>query len=139
MNKIEISGRITKEPVFSHENHGEKFYSTQITSVRTSGVPDTLNVTFSEIFLKNIKEDEQVEIFGEIRTMNYDGHCHIFVFAKDVTEYPGKDGKVYYYAMNGQTGTINGDFPFERKKALLTSVVSALFVLIFMLVGGYFS
>ena len=52
---------------------------------------------------------------------------------------PGKDGKVYYYAMNGQTGTINGDFPFERKKALLTSVVSALFVLIFMLVGGYFS
>lgn len=30
--------------------------------------------------------------------------------------YPGKDGKVYYYAMNGQTGTINGDFPFERKK-----------------------
>ena len=53
--------------------------------------------------------------------------------------YPGKDGKVYYYAMNGQTGTINGDFPFERKKALLTSVVSALFVLIFMLVGGYFS
>ena len=52
---------------------------------------------------------------------------------------PGKDGKVYYYAMNCQTGTINGDFPFERKKALLTSVVSALFVLIFMLVGGYFS
>ena len=41
--------------------------------------------------------------------------------------------------MNGQTGTINGDFPFGRKKALLTSVVSALFVLIFMLVGGYFS
>ncbi len=32
-------------------------------------------------------------------------------------------GKVYYYAMNGQTGTI----------------VSALFVLICMLVGGYFS
>lgn len=25
MNKIEISGRITKEPVFSHENHGENF------------------------------------------------------------------------------------------------------------------
>ena len=49
MNKIEISGKITKEPVLSHENHGEKFYSTQITSVRTSGVPDTLNVTFSEI------------------------------------------------------------------------------------------
>ena len=71
MNKIEISGRITKGQVFSHENHGEKFYSTQITSVRTSGVPDTLNVTFSEIFLKNIKEDEHVKIFGEIRTMNY--------------------------------------------------------------------
>ena len=53
--------------------------------------------------------------------------------------YPGKDGKVYYYAMNGQTGTINGDFPFERKKALLTSVVSALLILILMLLGGYFA
>ena len=52
--------------------------------------------------------------------------------------YPGKDGKVYYYAMNGQTGAINGDFPFERKKVLMTSVVSALLVLILMLLGGYF-
>mgnify|MGYP000029874650 FL=1 len=53
--------------------------------------------------------------------------------------YPGKDGKVYYYAMNGQTGTINGDFPYERKRALLTSAVSALLVLIVMLIGGYFA
>ena len=53
--------------------------------------------------------------------------------------YPGKDGKVYYYAMNGQTGTINGDFPFERKRALLTSAVSALLVLIVMLIGGDFA
>ena len=52
---------------------------------------------------------------------------------------PGKDGKVYYYAMNGQTGTINGDFPYERKRALLTSAVSALLVLIVMLIGGYFA
>lgn len=53
--------------------------------------------------------------------------------------YPGKDGKVYYYAMNGQTGTINGDFPYERKRALLTSAVCALLVLIVMLIGGYFA
>lgn len=52
--------------------------------------------------------------------------------------YPGKDGKVYYYAMNGQTGTINGDLPFQRQKVLLTSVLSALVVLILMLLGGYF-
>ena len=65
--------------------------------------------------------------------------CRYILFPVWTLTYPGKDGKVYYYAMNGQTGTINGDFPFERKKALLTSVVSALFVLIFMLVGGYFS
>lgn len=53
--------------------------------------------------------------------------------------YQGKNGKVYYYAMNGQAGTINGDFPFEQKKAILTSVVSALVMLVLMLVGGYFS
>ena len=56
MNKIEISGKITKEPVLSHENHGEKFYSTQITSVRTSGVPDTLNVHFQKFSLKILRK-----------------------------------------------------------------------------------
>mgnify|MGYP000882401757 CR=1 FL=1 len=45
----------------------------------------------------------------------------------------------FLFAMNGQTGTINGDFPYERKRALLTSAVSALLVLIVMLIGGYFA
>ena len=47
--------------------------------------------------------------------------------------------KDFLFAMNGQTGTINGDFPYERKRALLTSAVSALLVLIVMLIGGYFA
>ena len=53
--------------------------------------------------------------------------------------YPGKDGKVYYYAMNGQTGTINGDFPYERIRALRTPAVSALLGLTVRPRGGYFA
>ncbi|MCI5649014.1 MAG: TFIIB-type zinc ribbon-containing protein [Fusicatenibacter sp.] len=52
--------------------------------------------------------------------------------------YPGKNGKIYYYAMNGQTGKINGDFPVDGKKAAITSVISGLLVMVLMMVGGYF-
>ena len=51
--------------------------------------------------------------------------------------YPGKNGTIYYYAMNGQTGKINGEFPVDRKKAALVSVISGLIVMVLMMVGGY--
>lgn len=77
-------------------------------------------------------EQEKMKIFPKREEWNY------VLFPVWTLTYPGKDGKIYYYAMNGQTGTINGDFPFERRKAVLTSAVSALVVLILMLLGGYF-
>ncbi len=51
--------------------------------------------------------------------------------------YRGRDGKIYYYSMNGQTGKVCGELPVDRRKLTLTSVIAALVVLIVGLIGGY--
>ena len=52
--------------------------------------------------------------------------------------YKGKDGKIYYYSMNGQTGKVFGELPVDYGKVTLTSIISAGVVLIIALIGGYF-
>lgn len=54
-----------------------------------------------------------------------------------VLTYRGKNDKIYYYAMNGQTGKISGELPLDKKRAwgLLLGVFIVVFL--FMLLGGY--
>ena len=52
--------------------------------------------------------------------------------------YKGKDGKIYYYSMNGQTGKVFGELPVDYGKVTLTGIISAVVVLIIALIGGYF-
>lgn len=53
--------------------------------------------------------------------------------------YKGRDGKIYYYSMNGQTGEVCGNLPVDRKKlALVSGVVSAV-IFILGLMGGLLS
>lgn len=52
--------------------------------------------------------------------------------------YRGKDNKVYYYSMNGQTGKVCGKLPIDYKKVMLTAFITALAVLASGLLGGYF-
>lgn len=52
--------------------------------------------------------------------------------------YKGKDGKIYYYSMNGQTGEVCGELPLDHGKLALTSGIVALIVLIIGLIGGFF-
>lgn len=52
--------------------------------------------------------------------------------------YKGRNGKIYYYSMNGQTGKVCGELPVDRAKLVLTSVITALIVLAAGLLGGYF-
>lgn len=52
--------------------------------------------------------------------------------------YRGKDGKLYYYTMNGQTGKIVGKFPMDGKKMAILFFSVMLPVLILGLLGGYF-
>lgn len=52
--------------------------------------------------------------------------------------YRGKDGKIYYYSMNGQTGKVCGELPVDHGKLALISGIAALAVLIIGLIGGFF-
>lgn len=52
--------------------------------------------------------------------------------------YKGRDGKIYYYSMNGQTGEVCGQLPIDHGKVALVSAVAALIVLVLGLLGGFF-
>lgn len=51
--------------------------------------------------------------------------------------YKGRNGKIYYYSMNGQTGKVCGELPVDHGKLALASGVVALAVLIVGLIGGF--
>lgn len=52
--------------------------------------------------------------------------------------YKGKNGKMYYYSMNGQNGKVYGELPVDYKKVCMLGGVIALVVLLLFLIGGYF-
>lgn len=52
--------------------------------------------------------------------------------------YKGKNGKQYYYSMNGQTGKVCGELPVDYKKITLTALIAAIVVLLLGMMGGYF-
>lgn len=51
--------------------------------------------------------------------------------------YKARDGKLYYYSMNGQTGKVYGELPIDYKKVVLLGGIVALVVLILFLIGGF--
>ena len=50
--------------------------------------------------------------------------------------YKGRDGRIYYYSMNGQTGNVCGELPVDHRKLAVVSAVTALAVLVLGLIGG---
>lgn len=55
-----------------------------------------------------------------------------------VLTYFGADKKMYYYAMNGQTGKTVGVFPIDKGKLLLHSAIAGLVVAGLLILGGKF-
>lgn len=52
--------------------------------------------------------------------------------------YRGKNGKIYYYSMNGQTGKVCGELPVDKGKLALVSGAVSVLVLLLGLLGGFF-
>ncbi len=50
--------------------------------------------------------------------------------------YRAKTGAMYYYSMNGQTGTIYGELPVDDRKAALAGIGVGLLVFFLFLLGG---
>ena len=47
-------------------------------------------------------------------------------------------GKIYYFALNGQTGKVWGELPVDNKKLAVLFLGVVLPLLILFLTGGYF-
>lgn len=52
--------------------------------------------------------------------------------------YKGKDGKLYYYSMNGQNGNVYGELPIDYKKVFGLSFIIFAIVFLLGLIGGFF-
>lgn len=51
--------------------------------------------------------------------------------------YKARNGKMYYYSMNGQTGKVCGELPIDYKKLALVSGIVAAVVFVLGLIGGF--
>ncbi len=71
-NKLQLTGIITQEPVYSHEVFGEGFFETMITVPRLSDQTDTIPITISDrlITQKGIEVGDKVSIVGQFRSYN---------------------------------------------------------------------
>ena len=85
MNTILLRGTVASKIKFSHSSHGENFYEFRLKSERKSKKEDILICLVPEIILEKclIKENEKIEVKGEIRTINRKNHKQIYVFVQD--------------------------------------------------------
>ena len=96
VNQITVRGSLQQLPVFSHENHGKKFYHFTLDIPRLSGAVDSLQVVASEQVLNamDLSAGEMLTITGQIRSHNIrsDGvrHLLIFIFANTIAVEDGE-------------------------------------------------
>jgi len=90
VNQITVCGSLRELPVFSHENHGKRFYRFTLDIPRLSGAVDTLPVIASESVMNSIdlSGGEMLTVTGQIRSHNSrtNGvrHLLIFIFATEI-------------------------------------------------------
>lgn len=95
VNQITLRGSLCELPVFSHENHGRRFFRFRLEVPRLSGAVDTLPVIAQEQIINTIDlfGGEMLTVAGQIRSHNSrEGgvrHLMIFVFATDIVAEDG--------------------------------------------------
>lgn len=95
VNQITVRGSLVSLPVFSHENHGRRFFRFYLDVPRLSGAVDTLPVIAQEAQLEQIdlSGGEMLTVTGQIRSHNSrvsgKRHLLIFIFA---TQLLAEDG-----------------------------------------------
>ena len=71
-NKLELTGTVVEEPVFSHDVYGEGFYETKLSVPRLSQQTDIIPITISERLIEqhNIVVGEKIHVVGQFRSYN---------------------------------------------------------------------
>lgn len=95
-NMITLRGSLQELPVYSHENHGRKFYRFILEVPRLSGTVDLLPVIAQEQMVMALDPSggSMLTVTGQIRSHNQKDegrrHLMIFVFADSVTVEDGE-------------------------------------------------
>ncbi len=89
-NEVHLTGRVEREPEYSHEVYGEKFLSFVLKVERLSDSSDYINVTVSERLIRDfdMTEGTPLEIEGQFRSYNNytltGSKLILTVFARDI-------------------------------------------------------
>ncbi len=96
VNTITLRGSLLQMPVFSHENHGRRYWRFLLEVPRLSGAVDCLPVIAEESLVMDIDPcgGEMLTVTGQVRSHNQrsDGvrHLLIFVFAASILAEDGE-------------------------------------------------
>lgn len=102
-NRIKVSGRVLGAPSPLYERYGRKFYKFQIETARTSGTKDVLSCVVADNLVQEIKKNESLTLFGEIRTTNFlvpetdKKRLLIQVYVRSVGEYVKDENEVFIH------------------------------------------
>ena len=69
-NEVELCGTPLSAPVFSHENHGKRFFRFLLRIPRLSGTPDVLPVVVPEVLTPDILPGAPLHVRGQLRSFN---------------------------------------------------------------------
>ena len=69
-NEVLLEGTAPEAPVFSHENHGVRFFRLSLRVPRLSGTPDTLPVLLPEPLLDTVQTEAPLRVQGQLRSFN---------------------------------------------------------------------
>lgn len=69
-NYVELWGIAAQDCVFSHENHGQRFYKFPLRVERLSGQCDAPIIVVNELMASLISEGEAIRVTGQLRSFN---------------------------------------------------------------------
>lgn len=69
-NEVELCGTVAAPPVFSHENHGVRFYRVPLAVARLSGQTDTLPLLVRAPLPPEAQPGARVRALGQLRSYN---------------------------------------------------------------------
>ena len=69
-NEVELCGTVTAPPLFSHENHGVRFYRVPLAVARLSGQTDTLPLLVRAPLPPEAQPGARVRALGQLRSYN---------------------------------------------------------------------
>lgn len=106
-NRVFLSGRVAREPQYSHELFGEGFYEFYLEVKRLSGQTDVLPVTVSERIMNgaDLTEGALVALSGQFRSYNKLENEHsklmLTVFVRDFLPYDPDEQNPNLVELNG--------------------------------------